>query len=310
MSTGRHEFELINWIRSQARPHDRLRLGIGDDTASLAFPDPANCLVTVDMLMEGVHFTIPPATPRQIGRKALGVNLSDIAAMAGRPLAAVISLALPRGRPSGFVEELYAGIADMAERFHVAIAGGDTNSWQGPLVISITVLGEATGRGAVTRSGAQPGDHLFVTGDLGGSLAGKHLDFTPRINEALALHERVDLHAMIDLSDGLASDLAHIVAESRVGAILDEAAIPVSEAARAAAENDGRSAWEHALADGEDFELLFAVAPADGQRLLDDPPPGISLSRIGTVVEGGEIRLRHATGDVVPLAVSGYRHLL
>ena len=95
-----------------------------------------------------------------------------------------------------------------------------------------------------------------------------------------------------------------------MGAILDEAAIPVSEAARAAAENDGRSAWEHALAYGEYFELLFAVSPADGQRLLDDPPPGISLSRIGTVVEGGEIRLRHATGDVVPLAVSGYRHLL
>ncbi|WP_339908395.1 thiamine-phosphate kinase [Symmachiella dynata] len=310
MNTGRHEFELIAWIRQQTRAHDRIPLGIGDDTAALAFPQPANCLVTVDMLMEGVHFTMPPATPRQIGHKALAVNLSDIAAMAGHPLAAVISLALPRGIPAKFAEELYAGIGELADQFGVAIAGGDTNSWQGPLVISITALGETTDRGAVTRSGARPGDAIFVTGDLGGSLAGKHLDFTPRINEALKLHGTVDLHAMLDVSDGLAADLQHIVEESGVGVILDESAIPISSAARTAVGQDGRSAWEHALSDGEDFELLFTVSDEDAARLLANSPLEIPLSRIGTVVDGNEMQLRTAAGEVIPLPVSGWKHLL
>jgi len=310
VNTGRHEFELIAWIREHTRAHDRINLGIGDDTASLAFPNPANCLVTVDMLMEGVHFTMPPATPRQVGRKALAVNLSDIAAMAGRPLAAVISLALPRGVPAELAEELYSGIADLSDQFNIAIAGGDTNSWQGPLVISITALGETTHRGAVTRSGARPGDAIFVTGELGGSLAGKHLEFTPRIHEALMLHEFVDLHAMIDVSDGLAADLGHIVEESGVGLILDESAIPISPAARTAAEGDGCSPWEHALSDGEDFELLFTVSDDDGAQLLANSPLEIPLSRIGTVVDGGKMQLRTAAGNVIPLPVSGWKHLL
>ncbi len=253
---------------------------------------------------------MPPATPRQIGHKALAVNLSDIAAMAGRPLAAVISLALPRGVPAKLAEELYAGIGELADQFNVAIAGGDTNSWQGPLVISITALGEATDRGAVTRSGARPGDAVFVTGELGGSLAGKHLDFTPRINEALKLHESVDLHAMLDVSDGLAADLQHIVEESGVGVILEESAIPISPAARTAAEKDGRSALEHALSDGEDFELLFTVPDEDAARLLANSPLEIPLSRIGTVVDGNEMQLRTAAGTVSPLPVSGWKHLL
>lgn len=310
MNTGRHEFELIAWIREHTQAHDRINLGIGDDTASLTFPGPTNCLVTVDMLMEGVHFTMPPATPRQVGHKALAVNLSDIAAMAGRPLAAVISLALPRGGPAQFAEELYFGIAELANQFDLAIAGGDTNSWQGPLVISVTALGETTGRGAVTRSGAQPGDAVFVTGDLGGSLAGKHLDFTPRVSEALKLHEVVDLHAMIDVSDGLAADLAHIAKESVVGVILEESAIPIGTAARAAADRDGRSPLEHGLSDGEDFELLFTVSGDDGRRLLADSPLEIPVSRIGTVVDGHDLRLRTAAGSVVPLPASGWKHLL
>jgi thiamine-monophosphate kinase len=138
----------------------------------------------------------------------------------------------------------------------------------------------------VKRSGARPGDWLLVTGPLGGSILGKHLDFTPRVREALRLHEAADLRAMIDVSDGLAADVHHLCAESGCGAVLRAEAVPVSEAARAM--NDGRSPLEHALGDGEDFELVFAVAPADGERLLrTQPVPGVTLHRIGEGVEAG-----------------------
>src|SRR5262249_23631477 len=149
-----------------------------------------------------------------------------------------------------------------ADLFQTALAGGDTNSWDGPLVISVTIVGEATGRGPVTRAGARPGDWLLVTGPLGGSILGKHLDFTPRVREAIQLHQAVELHAMIDISDGLAADVHHICEESRCGAILFAEAIPISP--EAAKLQDGRPPLEHALSDGEDFELAFAVSPDDG----------------------------------------------
>src|SRR5262249_36214210 len=139
-----------------------------------------------------------------------------------------------------------------------------------PLVINVTVLGEASGRGPVRRSGAQPGDWLFVTGPLGGSIRGKHLTFTPRVREALALHQLTNLKAMIDISDGLAADLHHICKESDCGAVLRETAIPVADAARQM--NDALLPLQHALGDGEDFELLFAVAPEEGRRLQDEQP--------------------------------------
>lgn len=308
MSSGQREFELIDWIRRQTPKHDRLTLGIGDDTAALRFPLPTDCLTTVDMLMEGVHFTLSSATPRQVGHKALGVNLSDIAAMAGRPLAAVISLALPRGRGATLTEELYAGIGDLAKQFDVAIAGGDTNSWDGPLVISITVLGETVGSGPVLRGTAQPGDWIFVTGELGGSLLGRHLNFSPRVSEALALHAAVDLHAMIDVSDGLAADLAHITDESGVGAVLTETAIPISPAAHSL--KDERTALQHALGDGEDFELLFTVSPEEGRRLLENSPIEIPVSHIGRIVEETGLQMRTVDGNLVPLTVTGWEHSL
>src|SRR5262249_26834028 len=153
-------------------------------------------------------------------------------------------------------KELFAGLKEMADRFNVAIVGGDTNSWTGSLAISVAMIGEVTERGPVRRSGAKPGDWLIVTGPLGGSIRGHHLDFTPRVDEALELHSLVDLHAMIDISDGLAADLHHICEESRCGAALVAEAIPISTAGREM--NDGKSALDHALTDGEDFELVFA----------------------------------------------------
>ena len=177
-------------------------------------------LVTTDMLLEGSCFVLAEAGPRRVGRKAMAVNLSDVAAMAGRPMAAVVSVGLARDGGRSLAEDLYRGLREMADEFDTAIVGGDTNSWDGPLAISVTLFGEPTGRGPVTRSGARPGDWLLCTGTFGGSIRGHHLDFTPRVREALRLHEVADLHAMIDVSDGLAADVWHICTESRVGAVL------------------------------------------------------------------------------------------
>jgi thiamine-monophosphate kinase len=237
----------------------------------------------------------------------MAVNLSDIAAMAGRPVAAVVSVGLPRRGGRALAEELYRGLREVADAFDTAIVGGDTNSWDGQLVISVTLLGKATARGPVTRGGARPCDWLMVTGPLGGSILGKHLDFMPRVREALRLHELADLRAMIDISDGLAADVQHICEESRCGAVLRAAAVPVSEAARAM--NDGRPPLEHALADGEDFELVFAVAPADGERLLrTQPVAGVTLHHVGECVEAG-LWLEEGGGRR-PLPPAGYVHEL
>ncbi|MGQ0635510.1 MAG: tRNA (adenosine(37)-N6)-threonylcarbamoyltransferase complex ATPase subunit type 1 TsaE [Planctomycetaceae bacterium] len=306
MSSGRHEFDYIAWIRSQIAANRRVLVGPGDDAALVRLPPPGDCLVTVDMLMEGVDFTIPSATPQQVGRKALAVNLSDIAAMAGRPRACVISVALPRAGGFELGCGLFEGLRPLADEFDVAIVGGDTNTWDGPLVVSITVLGEPTGSGPVLRSGAQPGDWIMATGSFGGSLAGKHLDFSPRVREALALHQAAALHALIDVSDGLAADLGHILDESRVGAILYEPAIPVSAAALAA--RDGRPPLDHALADGEDFELVFTVSSADGARLLAAPPFETPLSHIGEITADARRLLKKPDGRLVPLPEAGWKH--
>jgi thiamine-monophosphate kinase len=243
-------------------------------------------LVTTDMLLEGSCFVMAEAGARRVGRKAMAVNLSDIAAMAGRPVAAVVSVGLPREGGQALAEELYLGLRDVADAFDTAIIGGDTNSWNGLLVVSVTLLGEATERGPVCRSGAKPGDSLFVTGPLGGSIRGRHLDFTPRVKEALALHQLVEIHAMIDVSDGLALDLSRLCQESGCGAVIRAEAVPIS--ADVHQMNDRRSPLEHALGDGEDFELLFAVDPGEGERLVRDQPiPGIRLTHIGECIAKG-----------------------
>jgi thiamine-monophosphate kinase len=191
----------------------------------------------------------------------------------------------------------------------VAVVGGDTNSWDGKLVISVTVLGEATERGPVLRSGAKPGDWVFVTGALGGSIRGHHLTFTPRVREALALHELVGLHAMIDVSDGLAADLNHILEESRCGAVLVAEAIPISPAAHDLSRTSGKTPLQHALGDGEDFELVFTVSPADGERLVrEQPVPGVVLSKVGECV--GEGLWLEENGQRRPLAPTGWVHEL
>jgi thiamine-monophosphate kinase len=301
------EFAYIDWLRRQTPSDPRVLLGPGDDAAALRLTPGAPCLVTTDMLLEGSCFCLAEAGPRRVGRKAMAVNLSDIAAMAGRPIAAVVSVGLPRQGGRALAEELYLGLREVADAFQTALVGGDTNSWDGPLVINVTLLGEATPRGPVSRAGARPGDWLLVTGPLGGSILGKHLDFTPRVREALRLHELASLHAMIDISDGLAADVGHLCAESSCGAVLRAEAIPISDAARRMA--DDRAPLEHALEDGEDFELVFAVSPAEGQALLaTQPVPGITLAHVGDCV--GEGLWLEEDGQPHALEPRGYVHRL
>jgi thiamine-monophosphate kinase len=259
------------------------------------------------MLMDAVDFHLAEAGPKAVGRKAMAVNLSDIAAMAGMPVAALVSAALPRKNGRVLAEELYLGLRELADEFHTAIVGGDTNSWDGPLVISLTVLGEATGPGPVRRSGAKPGDWLIVTGPLGGSIRGRHLIFTPRVREAIRLHELSHLHAMIDISDGLAADVNHLCVESGCGAVLDAARIPVSSDATTL--TDHQSPLNHALTDGEDFELVFAVSEDEGRRLIQAQPiPGINLTHIGECVTKGLWLAQE--GVRRPLEPKGYEHIL
>lgn len=305
----RPEFDLIDWIRSRVTDRDPVTLGIGDDAAALRVAGDRELLVATDMLMEGVHFTFPPATPRLAGRKALAVNLSDIAAMAGRATATFVSVALPVDRGLEFAQDVHAGLLELANEFGIVLAGGDTNSWRGPLVINVAVVGEPLGPRPVLRSGAKPGDWLFVTGSLGGSLSERHLTFPPRLREVSRLAKLVELHAMLDISDGLAADLHHILKQSNVGAILDKECIPVSDAANQQATAD-RSAIDRALSDGEDFELLFAVSPADGQRLeslwRDETP----VTRIGQVTAESGCWLKDRAGQLVSLPPLGWTHVI
>jgi thiamine-monophosphate kinase len=298
------EFAFIDWVRRQTPTDPRVLIGLGDDAAAVRLSGDS-CLITTDMLLEGSCFRLAEAGPRAVGRKAMAVNLSDIAAMAGRPVAAVVSVGLPRQDGRALAEELYRGLRETADAFSTVLVGGDTNSWDGALVISVTLLGEATPRGPVRRRGAKPGDWLLITGPLGGSILGKHLTFTPRVHEALSLHAVADLHAMIDISDGLAGDLAHICEESGCGAVLRAGDIPISDAARRM--TDKRTPLDHALADGEDFELLFAVSPDDGRRLLATQPiAGITLTAIGECVDKG--LWLETDGKRAPLEPRGYVH--
>jgi thiamine-monophosphate kinase len=302
------EFELIEWLARRVPSYADLPVGIGDDAAVVATT--GQTLVTVDMLNDLVDFDLRRDSPRRIGRKALAVNLSDIAAMAGRPTAAVVSLALPRDGGLALARELYEGMLPLAERYRVAIAGGDTNSWEGPLALSITLLGAVSPRGPLQRSMARPGDRILVTGEFGGSILGHHFDFEPRVEEAQMLHARYELHAGIDVSDGLSLDLSRICRASGCGAVMDLQRVPVSAAAEELAAQDGKSALEHALSDGEDFELVLAVPPEVAEHILAEQPLGaLRVTDVGEFVAEHGLWSR-ATGGREPLEPKGYQHEL
>lgn len=311
----REEFQFIDRIRAKVVDRPPVVLGIGDDAAILQLDANRETLVAADMLIDGVHFRLDEIEPELAGRKALAVNLSDIAAMGGEPQAAFVTVALPRARGMMFADRVMGGLLDLADEFGVVVAGGDTNVVDGPFVISVTVTGQSWRRRAVRRSGAQPGDWLLASGEFGGSLAGRHLTFTPRVQLMQSILDRADVHAAIDVSDGLAADLHHILKASGVGAVVEAESIPMSQAARlraASSTTDTASLWEEplgrALSDGEDFELLLAVDPDAGARLIADRTLTAPLTRIGQFTQHRGCQLRFADGRETALPAIGWTH--
>lgn len=303
------ESEFIQWLRDRVPSHPQVPVGIGSDAALLRLPS-GQAVVTTDALMDGVDFRLTEIAPRRAGRKALAVNLSDLAAMGARPVAAFVSLVLPRSSALPLAQQLYEGLLGLAEEFGVALAGGDTNTWDGPLVVNVTAVGEPGPGGVWTRGGARPGDAILVTGSFGGSIRGKHLDFVPRVAEALALAGNYSVHAATDVSDGLSLDLHHILSESQRGALLELEAIPLADDARilASEAEPHHSPLEHALADGEDFELILIVPPCEAERLLAAPPFATPLTRIGTITDQPGMVGRRHDGSLSSLTPRGYQH--
>jgi thiamine-monophosphate kinase len=301
-----NEFELIARLTKSLPANARVVTGAGDDCAVLDMGVPDQLILfKTDAVVEGVHFT-RETPPEKIGRKALARGLSDIAAMAGTPVAALVTLALPKDFDAEFVAKIYDGLNRLAEKSGVAVVGGETTTSPavdpGRMLISVALLGTVPRGRQVLRSGAKAGDAIFVTGELGGSLAGRHLDFEPRLAEARWLAEHFSLHALMDLSDGLAGDLRHILNAGRVGAEILKSAVPVSRAAklRAKAGDAAKPAFTAALTDGEDFELLFTIASKDAVKLLDawrKQFPGLKLSCIGKITAGEGILIRDRTGS-------------
>jgi thiamine-monophosphate kinase len=310
------ELELIHWLREHVPPHPRAPLGLSDDAAIVSLATGGDVVVTIDTLTDGVDFNLCTHEPQRIGRQALAANLSDIAAMAAKPLAAVVSLVLPRATGDEslkIAKSLYEGLFPLAQEFDVAIVGGDTNTFDGPLVISVTVLGQPTGRGPLTRSGGKAGDWLLVTGALGGSILGHMLDFTPRVREAMTLHERYDLHAAIDISDGLALDASRLAEASGCGATICIDRVPISPdalalAAQERAPDRDAAALQHALSDGQDFELLFAAPPDVAQQILRDQPIECPITHIGEVASATGLWQQDASGKRQPLEPRGWLH--
>ena len=306
----RGEFDYIDWIRAQLASDPRVTIGSGDDMAEVLVPGDAGgtarVLIGTDTILDGVHFDLSRDSLREVGWKSLAVNLSDAAAMAGLPIAAVGTVALPKTFSAQDARDLFEGMRQCAEAYHCAWVGGDITAWDKPLAITVTVLAHAAH--PVCRSGARAGHLVCVTGELGGSLLGRHLRFPPRVAEAQQLVTSLRLGAMIDLSDGLSSDVGHLCDESGVGVVIEADRVPISAAAREMAARDGRSPLEHALNDGEDFELLFTVEAADADKLrrLD---LGVGVSVVGRMVEAAEGRLLvDAAGTARPLEPGGYEH--
>jgi thiamine-monophosphate kinase len=308
------EKDFVDWLLSRLPDDPRLEVPPGDDAAVLRPPAMRRTVVTTDMLTEGVDFLLGEGPgrcrPRQVGRKAVAVNASDLAAMAARPEAVVVAVALPRAGGGGIGRDLFEGVRERAAELGLSLAGGDTNAWDGPLVVSVTAIGSVEPGRAWRRSGCRCGDTLVVTGRFGGSILSRHLDPQPRLAEAAAIAAAADVHGAIDVSDGLALDIGRMVAASGLGAVIDPGAIPIHpDAVRAARElPDGRSALDRALGDGEDFELVMAMRPAEARRLLAAPPAAVPLTVIGEVVDRPGLWTTSPDGLLQPLPASGYLH--
>jgi thiamine-monophosphate kinase len=291
-----NEFNFIDSLKKFQNASSRVVRGIGDDAAVLALDGRWYQLFTTDMLVEGVHFTLK-MPPVAIGHKAMACSVSDIAAMGGIPTCAVVSVGIPRRVPPALVARIYQGMHSCARRFKVSLVGGDTVR-AGALTINVALLGEVEKKYLVARDGARPGDMICVTGRLGGSFAsGRHLTFTPRFKEARWLVQHARPTAMMDISDGLAGDLRHILKASKAGAVLDERAVPC---------HNGVSVLQ-ALSDGEDFELLFTLAPARAKVLARSAP--FAFTVVGEITAASHrLMIKDISGKARAVEAKGYTH--
>ena len=303
------ELEFLDWLRQRLPKSDTSSTDdyqLQDDAARMHLAGDA--IVTSDLLCEGVHFELQQMSGHQIGRKALAVNLSDLAAMAASPTAAVVSLLLSPSTDLEWAKDCYEGLLSLADEYGLQIVGGDTNRWTSGIVISVTAIGQAGAGGILSRSQAQVGDQIVVTGSLGGSLQGHHFRFTPRVREAIELMEQFTVHSGMDISDGLTLDLSRLCEASKLGAELWLEQIPISAAARAASEDSMKTPLEHALGDGEDFELLLTLPADEAERLIKLQPLKIPITSIGQIVAEQGLWNRAADGSRTAIAPCGYIH--
>jgi thiamine-monophosphate kinase len=325
------EFGLIESIRKNCPPlRSGVVKGIGDDCAVYQSSPGRVSLLTTDMLVEDVHFLLSSITPFQLGRKAIAVNLSDIAAMGGNPLVALISLGIPPDRAVEEIHELYRGMRDMCGRYAVSIVGGDTVASHGNLIINVCLIGEADEREVLYRSGARPGDNIYLTGVVGDSAAGlailkgeitaseslaahflkAHNEPDPLIDTGRTIAASRLASAMIDVSDGLAADLGHIAEQSGVGALLFENKIPLSRELKGLTDYADRTPLDFALSGGEDYVLLVTV-PAENMQEFEQAcqkESTFSLFQVGEIQEEKGIRIRYEDGSVEELAHKGFDH--
>ena len=303
------EFSFIKWIKSnQKNDKKNIIIGIGDDCASIRIHGDKMFLVTTDMLVEGTHFDLKKNTPGEIGRKSIACSISDIAAMGCLAKYAVVSICFPKETKTKFARELYLGIQKMADAFNIKIVGGDIVSSKQILVVNVTMYGESEGLKPITRSGAKADDVIMITGALGGSILGKHIMFKPRLKEGLLLNKKFSINSMIDISDGLAADLGHILEESGVGAVLYEDEVPISEDAKKLARKTGLSTLHHALRDGEDYELLFTLSGKESKKLLASRSFPARLSKIGHINKSNGLKMRDTAGKLKRIKSIGYKH--
>jgi len=309
-----HERDFISWIRRQEQLDPKaFPLGPGDDCA-IAKLGGEDLLVTCDQVLDGVHFRLAEHGAEAVGRKAMARALSDVAAMAAVPVAAVATVALPRGFTRQDAEALYRGRRSVSDVTNCPVIGGDLGVWDGPLAISMTVFarraGVTGGVEPVLRSGARPGQAVCLTGRLGGSWRGRrHLEFLPRLAEGVALAMNYRVRAMIDISDGLATDLRHLCEASGLGAEIVAADVPIHNDARIGLNPaDSAAALRRALTDGEDYELLFTLPSAWARKLVERQPLPVPVTRVGRIVKARGITLIHPDGRREELADAGWEH--
>jgi len=300
------EDEITEWFARQRKLSSTdFPIGIGDDMAQIQLAEDVSVLITTDMLLDGVHFDLRQTTLKQVGYKAMAVSLSDCAAMATVPVAAVVSVAMPKGFGDKELKQIHAGIILAGDKYACPLVGGDITCWKGkePFAVNVAMLSRPAGNEPVKRSGAKVGDCICVTGDLGGAISGRHLNFEPRVKEAIKIAQMVKLNAMIDLSDGLSSDLNRICRASGVGAVINAGQIPLSQQTGKAEEP-----LSSALNDGEDFELLFTLAPRECQKLLSKWKGPLAITQVGTITGTKKMQIAMPDGSLHDLQARGYDH--